>query len=382
LHTSYFPINLTSVEKVAIFTEHHPVEFERDQHYLHDMHGEDVEPVSEMSPEEEADTDGESKPWGAAIGAAITVNVVTLVGVIFLAPPVMRQAKEHPAVLGALTNSFAAGALLACAFYLMLYEATHLIVRDTEAEASAMWGCMILGGFLVACVVDLFAASLKHYAGVREGIKCDACEPSCECPCDDTVKDVEMVAGQVVDEHTQPALAMANHRVRVLSGILVGDFVHNFVDGIFIGTGFMGCGNEMGWTITAATVFHEFAQEVSDYLILTDPAQGALDPVRALLFNFLSGISVLLGVVTILAQDKIDNTSLGSLLAFGGGVYIQIGAVEAMPRAFASVKNSVQLRLLALCSFAVGASAIGLVLLDHEHCVAGGGGAHDGHGHK
>ena len=41
-----------------------------------------------------------------------------------LRPQIARKAKEFPAVVGALANSFAAGALLAAAFFLMMYEAS------------------------------------------------------------------------------------------------------------------------------------------------------------------------------------------------------------------------------------------------------------------
>ena len=49
--------------------------------------------------------------------------------------------------------------------------------------------------------------------------------------------------------------------------------MHNLCDGLFIGVGFLACGPTLGWSITAATVYHELAQEISDYLILTNPRQ-------------------------------------------------------------------------------------------------------------
>mmetsp|Transcript_63814 Transcript_63814/g.142352 ORF Transcript_63814/g.142352 Transcript_63814/m.142352 type:complete len:95 (+) Transcript_63814:1346-1630(+) len=66
---------------------------------------------------------------------------------------------------------------------------------------------------------------------------------------------------------------------------------------------------------------------------------------------------------------------VGMLLAFGGGVYVQIGAAECMPKVYESVQN-LQERALCLGTFCLGALAIGLVLLDHQHCSAEGAAGH------
>ena len=65
-----------------------------------------------------------------------------------------------------------------------------------------------------------------------------------------------------------------SRRVRVLVGVLLGDFVHNLVDGLVLGTAFgdKHCYKTMAWTITAATIYHELAQEISDYFVLTNPS--------------------------------------------------------------------------------------------------------------
>lgn len=84
-----------------------------------------------------------------------------------------------------------------------------------------------------------------------------------------------------------------------------------------------------------------------------------------------------------LSMDDIEGQVTGMILAFGGGIYLQIGGVECMAKINISCnKCSLGFRLMSLTSFAVGAIAIGLVLLDHEHCVAEGADPHAGHGHK
>jgi zinc transporter ZupT len=347
--TSSFFVNTTGVAAVAIFAQHVPVEFERDMHYFKDVHGDDIEPVHELPEEVEAEV---PRPWGIAIGAAIIVNLVTFTGVVFVVPGCNNLRNKYPAGLFSLANAFASGALLASAFFLMLHEATHLLTDPNESFSAFMWGALILTGFITSSLLEVVVhsimppASSPDMANTKDGIQIEITQKS--------------------------------KRIRVLSGVLVGDFIHNLVDGILIGFAFIYCDQTVGWSIAASSVYHEFAQEVSDYLVLTDPKQGNLSTPLALLWNFLSGTSVIWGAIIMVGMGDIDIRAQGLLLAFGGGVYIQIGATECMNRVHGSV-NSNMLRIAAYLAFVAGAISIGLVLYDHEHCVPAG--AEDAHGH-
>jgi len=311
------------------------------------------------------------KPWGEAIGAALVVCVCTLIGVL-LAIPVLRKASTG-AVFGTVSSAFSSGAILATAFFLVLLEASHMTGGATESGQAAIWGSFVLGGFLTPSILD-FIVSLIGGGNKPSGTKTDI---EATKSADSKHLDVQVISGS---------------RSRVLCGILVGDFLHNTCDGCIIGTAFLGCGSAMAWSITAATVYHELAQELADYVILTDPKKGGLKPATALILNFISGLSVLVGVIVMLSMESVSPLALGRILAFSGGVYIQIGAAESMPRTYELSKTPL-LKLIGLVAFAVGATAIGLVLFDHQHCSAstaaaaaaaasGGGGAHAGHGHR
>ena len=151
--------------------------------------------------------------------------------------------------------------------------------------------------------------------------------------------------------------------------------MHNMCDGFFVGAAFANCDSGKAWGITIATILHEIPQELSDFLILTGPQTG-LSTVTALLINFVTGTSVLVGAVIILLLE-VSNPVTGLLLAFGGGVYLQIGAVECMPKMFSPSLTTSQ-KMTCILAFIAGTVLIGLVLINHEHC----GGGHDhGHGH-
>lgn len=127
-------------------------------------------------------------------------------------------------------------------------------------------------------------------------------------------------------------------------------------------------------SVAIATIAHEISHELSDYVVLT--GQGGLRPATALALNFASGLSIVLGVIIVFAGDVSESTQ-GMLLAFGGGVFLHIAAVECMTEVYSKATSSCA-RFSALLAFVVGAVSIGLVLLDHEHCVEHNHG-HGGH---
>ena len=146
--------------------------------------------------------------------------------------------------------------------------------------------------------------------------------------------------------------------------IFFGDFLHNFVDGIFIANAFLDCQQSKGWTVASSTVAHELAQEVSDFFMLV--TRGGLTTIQALAVNVVSGASVVIGAWWFLWLEP-GNGDRGMLLAFSGGVYVYVAATECAAT-FVHKNPTWRLKLLNVVLFIIGAVAIGLVLLDHSHC--------------
>merc|ERR1719389_914779 len=220
----------------------------------------------------------------------------------------------------------------------MLFEGSHYVAIGavSESETAFLWGTMVLVGVVSASVIDVI--------------------PEAVMPKGDTStapKDAEKGGLDI---------SVGKSAIRVRSGVLVGDFMHNLCDGIFIGTAFTACSSSLAWNITVATI----AQEISDFVVLTDPNLGNLTAVQALALNFVSGLSVLLGVIIIMSMSEMDGRAIGMILTSGGGIYIQIGLGECMASVY-KLAQTVKLRLISILFFVIGAVAIGLVLLDHKH---------------
>ena len=110
---------------------------------------------------------------------------------------------------------------------------------------------------------------------------------------------------------------------------------------------------------------HELAQELADYFVLVGPA--GLVWWKAIILNVLSGTSVILGGIIVMASD-VGDLGTGLILVFGAGVYIYLAAVEAVPRAFTPT-TSLKLKLLNLGLFVLGCAGIGFVLYHLRHII-------------
>uniref|UniRef100_A0A7S2P8A9 Uncharacterized protein n=1 Tax=Zooxanthella nutricula TaxID=1333877 RepID=A0A7S2P8A9_9DINO len=352
---SLYTVNASDVNFLAFFAEHLPTEFESDMHYFKDSVGGDVEPAAEL-PEKEKQRSCPELPlaaqgmaakgltgeeWAGSFGAALIVNIVTLVGVVLAVPGISRLAKAYANAFEGILSAFAAGTLLACALFLLLFEATHFIATGWEEEVAQLWrwGTMALAGFILPAVMDVAVA-----AAAGGGT----------------------AAASVGDGDQAAVDADPRSRARVIGAVLIGDFFHNLCDGFCLGAAFKGCGAGFGWGVALATVLHELPQGLADYAILTG-SLVRMSASWALLLNFLSGLPVIIGVLVMNLSDVADS-AVGLLLAFGGGVYLYIAAVECMPKIH-RLQLSVQTNGLCLLSFFLGALIIGLILLDHEHCA-------------
>jgi zinc transporter ZupT len=188
-----------------------------------------------------------------------------------------------------------------------------------------------------------------------ESAGCDHGEHHCH---DETEQDL------TVAYESKPLARSTNINYSLAASVLLGDFFHNFTDGVLVGTAFSLCDRQLAIAITLATVYHELAQEVADFFLLTK--QCNIRPGMALLLNFVGGLSVLFGALFILIIDTSSNAT-GCILAIGAGVYIYVAVGECLPRA-QQVQTNATDKVISLVSFVVGAIPIGLVLLNHGHC--------------
>ena len=109
--------------------------------------------------------------------------------------------------------------------------------------------------------------------------------------------------------------------------VLAGDGIHNFVDGVAIAVAFL-VSIPLGIVTTIAVASHEIPQEIADMGVLL--ANG-LPKARALIFNFLSAITALIGAIAaFLLAGRIEGY-LYIFLAVAAGHFIYIAASDLIP---------------------------------------------------
>lgn len=125
---------------------------------------------------------------------------------------------------------------------------------------------------------------------------------------------------------------------------LAADAIHNFTDGLALGAAwatstinehdtyieqqltYIHLGNSVGLATTLAVLFHEIPQELGDYALLR---RAGFRRVHALLFNFASAVTAVIGTIIGLAVGHSEADKW--ILSVTGGGFLYIGLSELLP---------------------------------------------------
>jgi zinc and cadmium transporter len=108
---------------------------------------------------------------------------------------------------------------------------------------------------------------------------------------------------------------------------LFGDSIHNLIDGLIIGGSYL-VSIPLGIATTIAIVFHEIPQELGDFSVLI---YGGIHKKKALMFNFLTALTAIAGVVIALALGSLVGNATILLVPFAAGNFIYIAGSDLIP---------------------------------------------------
>ncbi|RTZ72784.1 MAG: ZIP family metal transporter [Candidatus Neomarinimicrobiota bacterium] len=234
-----------------------------------------------------------SQTWLYALGSVLLVSLVSLAGAATLS--LSRSFLKRILLF---LVSFAVGSLLGGAFI-------HLL---PEAFASDLNPLVVSGSVLAGIILFFILEKFFRWRHCHQ---------------------------ETTADHVHPVVPMN----------IFGDAMHNFIDGILIGVTYA-VSIPLGMATTVAVLLHEIPQEIGDFSILI---HGGLTVKKALLFNFASALTAVIGVVLALMLGTSMEGVLLYFLPMTAGGFIYIAGSDLIPELHhnTDVKISI-LQLLAL----------------------------------
>lgn len=130
--------------------------------------------------------------------------------------------------------------------------------------------------------------------------------------------------------------------------ILIGDSLHNFIDGMIIAGSYL-ISIPLGLATTLAVIFHEIPQELGDIGSLL---HGGFSRAKAILYNFLTALMAVVGAIAVLVLNESIMELSDFLIPFAAGGFIYIASSDLIPELHKETKPSRS--LLQLMSFVFG----------------------------
>lgn len=109
--------------------------------------------------------------------------------------------------------------------------------------------------------------------------------------------------------------------------IIIGDTIHNAIDGIVIGAAFA-ISLPVGIVTTIAVAAHEIPQEIGDFGILL---KSGMRRMRVLIFNFISALITVVAALYTFHLGSNEGLPLGAILGLSAGLFIYIAASDLIP---------------------------------------------------
>ncbi len=155
----------------------------------------------------------------------------------------------------------------------------------------------------------------------------------------------------------------SNHIHPVATLNLVGDAVHNLMDGVIIAIGFS-TNIPIGIATTLAVIFHEIPQEIGDLGILI---HNGLSVQRALTLNALSALTAFIGAILALLIGPHVAGFTAYCLPITAGGFLYIAGSDLIPELHhgEDVRLSTSLRQLAFIMLGIAIMAL-LVVWEHN----------------
>ena len=138
--------------------------------------------------------------------------------------------------------------------------------------------------------------------------------------------------------------------------ILIGDGLHNFIDGILIGAAFL-TDIHLGIVTSLAVAAHEIPQEVGDFAVLLN---SGFSTTKAFLYNLLASLATVFGGVLAYYALRQVEPLLPYVLAVAASSFIYVAVADLIPGLHKRVEFSATIKQMVLI-----AAGVALIYVTH-----------------
>ena len=131
---------------------------------------------------------------------------------------------------------------------------------------------------------------------------------------------------------------------------LVGDALHNFLDGVLLAAAFM-VNIPLGITTGIAIILHELPQEIGDFGVLL---KGGFTRKKALSANLLVSLTAFVGAGFAIIFETLVGGTIPYLLAITAGGFIYIAGTDLIPELHKNPKISESILQLMFILIGIG----------------------------
>ncbi|OGH88090.1 MAG: hypothetical protein A3J93_05550 [Candidatus Magasanikbacteria bacterium RIFOXYC2_FULL_42_28] len=239
------------------------------------------------------------------LASVLIISIVSLVGIVFVG---LSDEKLKKILIYMV--SFSAGALFADVFI-------HLLPETTDTNGKLFTPLILIGGLVVSFALEKIIH--WHHCHLPHG-----------------------------HDHAHP-FAIMN---------LVGDTLHNFIDGMIIAASYL-VSIPAGIATTVAVVFHEIPQEIGDFGVLL---HGGFSKKKAILMNLITALSAIVGAIIVLVIGTSSEHLTAWLIPFAAGNFIYIAGSDLIPQLHKE-EPGIKSALWQLTWFCLGVAIIAALIL-------------------
>ncbi len=241
--------------------------------------------------------------WSYSLISVLAVSLVSLAGIITLSLSLDRLKK----ILIFLV-SFSAGAMLGDVFF-------HILPEISQAQGfSGLTPFLFIGGIILFFILEKYI----HWTHCHEPLS---------------------------EKHPHHLAAMN----------LLGDGLHNFIDGLMIAASYI-ISLPLGIATSAAIVLHEIPQEMGDFGVLL---HSGFTKSKAIVFNLISAAMAIIGTVVGLLLAERSEAFATAILPVTAAGFIYIATADLIPELHKETKMSKS--LIQLISLLLGVVAMYLL---------------------